>query len=100
MSDVALDFMSDEEWAEVGAQAAKKGEYAAILQALIDSGRPYARINTAADGGGRFAGAKAASVVTALKAATKADNAPDTFKNVEISSKKGIVYLKNTAAVA
>ena len=96
----ALEFMSDEEWQEVGAQSARKGEYRGLLQALIDSGRPYARISTAADSGGRFAGAKPASVVTALKQATKADGVPEEFKNIEVSSKKGVVYLKNTAAAA
>lgn len=91
--------MTQEEWVESGAgQSAQKGEYASILADFLGTGQRFARISTAADGGGRFAGKKASSVSTALKQARDAKNAPDGTDAIKVSSKDGIVYLENQSA--
>lgn len=93
--------MSREEWVESGAgQSAQKGEYAQILTDFLGTGEQYARINTAAEGNGRFAGKQASSVSTALKNARDSKNAPEGADAIKISSKNGIVFLENTTVSA
>lgn len=100
--------LTREEWVEQGAgSSARKGEYGTILVDFAGSGQRYARINTAADGNGRFAGKKASAVATALKQARDGKNAPAEVETIQISSKSekgadgiGVVFLENTSVDA
>lgn len=101
MSDLVFEPMTAEDWTESGAGAqARKGEYGQILVSFADSGQRYARINTAKDSGGRFAGKKASSVSTALKSARDSKNAPEAIAQIEISGRGDTVYLENKAVEA
>lgn len=94
MSDFAFEPLTDEEWAEAGAVTSARGEYKTLLEKFIEAGVKYARIPTDS---GPFAGRKASTLVTSLKGARDAKDAPDTFEAVKISSKKSAIYLHNTA---
>jgi hypothetical protein len=102
MSNTVFEPLSAEEWQESGAGAtAEKGEYGRILVAFVESGQRYAKISTAADAGGRFAGRKASSIGTALKNARDSKTAPDGVgENIRITSKDGAVYLENEDVAA
>lgn len=107
MSEV-FETLSAEDWQATGAgTVAEKGEYARILKSFVDSGQRYARINTTADSGGRFAGRKASTIATALKNARDSKSAPEGVgENIRISSKTAkdggpsFVYLENEAVEA
>lgn len=90
--------MDRDAWVEAGAgQSAQKGEYVGILNEFAASGQRYARILTAPESGGRFAGKQASSVTTALKNARDSKNAPDEVSKIKVSSKEGVIYLENEA---
>lgn len=95
MSTVELfEVMGDEEWAEVGAVTSQRGEYKSLLEQIVNAGVKFARIPTDK---GPFNGRKASTLVTSLKGARDAKDAPDTFEGLKISSKKGAIYIHNTA---
>ncbi len=97
--------LSRDEWIAQGAgQSARKGEYSEILAQMAESGQRYFRIDTAANGNGRFAGKKASAVATALKQARDAKGAPENLSTIQITSKSekgaegiGVVFVENTA---
>ena len=97
-----FDVMTRDEWVESGAGAqAQKGEYASILKDFADSGARFAKISTAADGNGRFAGKQASQVATSLKQARDAKTPPEGVgEHIRVSSKEGTVYLENTEVEA
>jgi hypothetical protein len=93
--------VTPEEWVEAGAgRQAEKGLYLQLLEAVAEGGQRYNRIPTAPDSGGRFAGAKASSITTALKTARGSDKAPASVKQIQVSSKGGVIFLENEAVEA
>jgi hypothetical protein len=92
MSDFMFEALSDEEVAEALSSQRARGEYRTILQQIVDNAVPAARIPTDR---GPFNGRKTSTVKTGFENARKADDAPDTFKQLKISSKKGNVYIVN-----
>ena len=94
MSDLMFEPLSDEELGEALSSVRAKGEYRSILQQIVDGGVRAARIPTDR---GAFEGRKASTVKTGFENARKADDAPEEFKALKVSSKKGNVYIVNTA---
>jgi len=96
MADETLMFepLSDEEIGEALSSVRSKGEYKSILQQIVDNGVRAARIPTDK---GHFEGRKASTVKTGFENARKADDAPESFKQLKVSSKKGNVYIVNQA---
>jgi len=93
--------VTQEEWTAAGAgRQAEKGLYLQLLEDVAEAGVRYARIPTAPDSGGRFAGAKASSITTALKTARGSDKAPASVKQIQVSSKGGVIFLENEAVEA
>ncbi len=92
MSDLMFEPLSDEELGEALSAQRSKGEYKTILQQIVDGGVKAARIPTDR---GAFEGRKASTVKTGFENARKADDAPEEFKQIKVSSKKGTVYVVN-----
>jgi hypothetical protein len=97
MSDLMFEALSDEEIGEALSSQRSKGEYKSILQQIVDNGVRAARIPTDR---GPFEGRKASTVKTGFENARKADDAPEEFKQLKVSSKKGNVYIVNTAVAS
>lgn len=97
MSDLMFEPLSDEELSEALSSQRAKGEYKSILQQIVDGGVAAARIPTDR---GPFNGRKASTVKTGFENARKADDAPEAFKQLKVSSKKGNVYIVNQAVKA
>jgi hypothetical protein len=100
VSEFGFETVTAEEFAAGGGGGASKGAYKALLEAFVGTGERYARIPTAADSGGPYAGKKAASISTSLKGAIATKGAPDGFENIKVSSRGGVVFLENTAVGA
>jgi len=94
MTDLMFEPLSDEEIGEALSSVRSKGEYKSILQQIVDNGVRAARIPTDK---GHFEGRKASTVKTGFENARKADDAPEEFKQLKVSSKKGNVYIVNQA---
>jgi hypothetical protein len=97
MSDLMFETLSDEELGEALSSVRAKGEYKSILQQIVDGGVRAARIPTDR---GPFEGRKASTVKTGFENARKADDAPEEFKQLKVSSKKGNVYIVNQAVAS
>lgn len=94
MSDLMFETLTDEELGEALSSQRSKGEYKTILTQIVDNGVKAARIPTDR---GAFEGRKASTVKTGFENARKADDAPESFKQLKVSSKKGTVYIVNQA---
>lgn len=92
MSDFMFEQLSEEEVSEALSSQRAKGEYRTILQQIVDNAVRAARIPTDR---GPFEGRKTSTVKTGFENARKADDAPEEFKSLKISSKKGNVYIVN-----
>lgn len=98
-----VETISAEDFAASGAgTSAQKGEWLQALQDFANTGERFGIIRLVdAEGnpipGARFAGRKASTISTALRAAAEHKNAPEDVAQIKVMSKKGNVYLLNEA---
>lgn len=92
MTELMFEALSEEEVSEALSSQRAKGEYKAILEQIVSGKVRAARIPTDR---GPFSGRKASTVKTGFENARKSDDAPEAFKQLKVSSKKGNIYIVN-----